>query len=66
MEMSEVFWTFFITTVAGMGMVGLRLCYKSKCRKVSCCGLEIERDIDIEMREDLEEMKKGELKQSTL
>ena len=64
--MSEVFWTFFITTMTGMVMVGLRLCYKSKCKKISCCGITIERDIEAEKAEDLEEMKKIEPKQSTL
>ena len=54
--MSEVFWTFFITTLSGMMIIGLRLCYKSKCKRVKCCGIEIERDIEIEMKEDMHEM----------
>ncbi len=37
----------FILALAG-------LFYKSKCKNVKCCGLcEIERDIEIELQEDL-------------
>lgn len=58
MELSEVFWTFVITTLAGLCMVSCKLIYKSKCKKVSVCGLAFERDIEAEVKEDLEEMKK--------
>ena len=56
MELSEVFWTFVITTLAGLCMVSCKLIYKSKCKKVSVCGLAFERDIEAEVKEDLEEM----------
>ena len=42
-----------------MGGVGLivRYSYKSKCSSVELCCLKIERDIEIEEREDIEERK---------
>jgi hypothetical protein len=29
----------------------LRYIFKSKCRRFSCCGLTVERDVDAELRE---------------
>jgi hypothetical protein len=66
MELSEMFYTFVITTLGGICVLSLKLCYKSKCKKVSLCGISFERDLEIEMREDLAEMHKAEEKQSTL
>ena len=63
MELSEMFYTFVITTVGGIFVLALKLCYKSKCKKVSVCGVAFERDIEIEMREDLAEINKNRDKQ---
>lgn len=43
-ELSEVFWTFFISSVCGVVLIGVRLCYKSKCKEVSFCCFKIVRD----------------------
>lgn len=51
-ELSEVFWTFFISSVCGVILVGVRLCYKSKCRQVDFCCLKIVRDTDGEEKLD--------------
>lgn len=47
-ELSEVFWTFLITSVIGLLVAVLRMLYKSKCSHIACCGCEIERNVDIE------------------
>jgi len=67
MELSEMFYTFVITTMGGICVLSLKLCYKSKCKKVSVCGLTFERDLEIEMKEDFEEIhNKTQDKTSTL
>ncbi len=43
--LSEVFWTFLITSVIGLIMGVVRMLYKSKCRTFSCCGLHVDRDV---------------------
>ena len=50
-ELSEVFWTFLISSVCGIVLVGIRLCYKSKCKEVSVCCLKIVRDVETEEKE---------------
>lgn len=30
----------------------LAACYKSKCKRINCCGMEVERDIVSEIRQD--------------
>jgi hypothetical protein len=51
--LSEVFWTFVVSSVAGCMLATLRMAYKSKCKKFSFCGLAIERDTDEETQIDL-------------
>ena len=31
----------------------IRFCYKSKCKQLDCCGIQIIRDVEIEKEEDL-------------
>lgn len=53
-ELSEVFYTFLITSVIGL-MLGVgRICYKSKCSTVDLCCVKIVRNVDAEVKEDLE------------
>lgn len=52
--LSEVFWTFFISSTIGLLLGVARMLYKSKCRSVACCGLHIDRDVEGE--EKLDEM----------
>ena len=47
--LSEVFWSFFLTSTIGCIMGILRMIYKSKCKRCSVCGITIERDIDAEI-----------------
>ena len=50
--LSEVFWTFFISSVCGVILVGVRLCYKSKCKEVDFCCFKIVRDVEGEEKID--------------
>lgn len=53
-ELSEVFYTFLITSVIGL-MLGVgRICYKSKCSTVDLCCVKIVRNVEAEVKEDLE------------
>ena len=54
-ELSEVFYTFLITSTIGLILAVGRLCYKSKCRSVSFCCLKIERDVQGEEQIDMQE-----------
>jgi hypothetical protein len=51
------FWLTLATIIfGGVGLI-TRYAYKSKCKSVQLCCLRIERDIEVEEREDIEEMK---------
>jgi hypothetical protein len=53
-EMSEVFWAAFVTTIVGFLLAIGKFCYKSKCSQIEICCIKITRNIDAEVREDLE------------
>ena len=53
-ELSEVFYTFLITSVVGFILALGRICYKSKCSSIDFCCLKIVRNVDVEMKEDIE------------
>lgn len=42
---------FYITVFGFLGAV-LAVCYKSKCRKIACCGIVIDRDVEGEEKID--------------
>ena len=46
-----VFWSFFITSCAGLIIALSKMAYKSKCKEVSCCCIKIVRDIASEEKE---------------
>ena len=50
--MSEVFWSFFITSMIGLLLKGGSILYKSKCKTVECCCIKIDRDVEAEVRVD--------------
>jgi hypothetical protein len=56
MELSEMFYTFLITTTAGLIVLCLKLCYKSKCKSIKFCGIIIDRDVKGEEVNDLREI----------
>ena len=55
MELSETFWAGFYTFTGGFVLAVFAIAYKSKCDRVNICwgGLEIHRDVDIELQGDL-------------
>ena len=50
--LTEMFYTFVITTAAASLLGIIKMCYKSKCSHVRCCGLEIDRNVDDETKLD--------------
>lgn len=54
-ELSEIFWMAFLTTMTGFTLKLASMAYKSKCKKCSFCGIVIERDVEAEI--GLEEFK---------
>lgn len=60
-ELSEVFYTFLITSVIGL-LLGIgRICYKSKCSTIDFCCVKVVRNVEIEKEEDLEMAKKEKI-----
>jgi hypothetical protein len=52
-EMSEVFWSFFITSIIGLMLAIGKMCYKSKCSQIEICCIKVTRNIEAEVKEDL-------------
>jgi hypothetical protein len=55
MELSETFWTSFYGFGGGFILAVIALMYKSKCDQVKICFgcLEIHRDVEVELQEDM-------------
>ena len=51
---SEIFYSNLVMTCSGILLAVIAVCYKSKCRYIKCCGLVIERNVEVE--EDIDEM----------
>jgi hypothetical protein len=51
-ELSEVFYTFLITSAIGLLLAIAKLCYKSKCKEVNFCCIKIVRDTEGEEKID--------------
>ena len=60
MTLSEVFWSFFLTSTIGCLLGIIKMLYKSKCKRCSFCGCEIERDTEGELHEDQLELELGQ------
>ena len=54
MSLSEIFWNSVLITSSGIVLAIIGVCYKSKCRYIRCCGMEIERDTQAEEEIDME------------
>ena len=50
--LSEIFFTFLVTSIIACFLGTARMLYKSKCRSVECCGFKIERDTGAEEKVD--------------
>jgi hypothetical protein len=53
-EFSEVFYTFLITSCIGLILAIGKICYKSKCSQIEICCIKVTRNIDLEVKNDLE------------
>lgn len=51
MALSEVFWISFVASTLTFLGIAVRMCYKSKCVKLECCCMKIQRDVETEERE---------------
>ena len=52
--LSEVFYSFVITSFIGCILSIVAACYKSKCSEIGICGcVNIKRNIEIELQEDM-------------
>jgi hypothetical protein len=60
-EFGSVFWITISTIITGSIGIGIRYCLKSKCKNFSCCwGLvQIDRNVDLEVQEELRELELG-------
>jgi hypothetical protein len=56
MVLSEIFLTMLVTSCFAFLAGALAVCYKSKCVRISCCGLVIDRDVAGEEKIDEEEI----------
>jgi hypothetical protein len=50
-EMSEIFWSSFITIGSGMVLALFALCYRSKCIEIQIGCIKIKRDVQLEEKE---------------
>lgn len=53
-EMSEVFWAAFVSAMVGFLLALGKICYKSKCSQIEICCIKVTRNIEAEVKEDLE------------
>ena len=54
--LSEIFYSFLITSLIGCSLGIMRMLYKSKCENVKCWGIEIKRNVALEEKADEIEM----------
>jgi hypothetical protein len=53
-ELSETFWALLLTTLSGFVLMALKYCYKSKCSEINLCCITVKRNVEAEVKEDLE------------
>ena len=49
--LTEIFWTFFMTSIIACILGIIRMLYKSKCSSVECCWFKVLRDTQTEEKE---------------
>ncbi len=59
MPMSEMFWTFVITSGVGLIITLTKMGYKSKCKEFECCCMKVVRDTVTEEKELEFQVKNG-------
>jgi hypothetical protein len=65
MTISEPLFIILITSISGILMKLISMCYKSKCKSVDCFGIHILRDVVIEEDYDEKELKEFNKNDST-
>jgi hypothetical protein len=63
--LSEIFWAMVVSTLAGLIIAVGKMCYKSKCSSIDLCCLRITRNIEAEVKEDIEAPKNDESKKDS-
>jgi hypothetical protein len=56
--LTEVFYSFLITSLIGCVLALAKMAYKSKCKRCSICGISVERSVELEEKIDELEMQK--------
>jgi hypothetical protein len=56
--LTEVFYSFLITSLIGCVLALAKMAYKSKCKRCSICGISVERSVELEETIDELEMQK--------
>jgi len=57
--MSEIFYTFLVTSIVGCFLAIAKMLYRSKCRSCRIWGIEIIRDVDLEEKIDELDMQRS-------
>ena len=52
MELTEVFWIFFVSGTLTFCSLIARYCFKTRCSYIECCGFQITRDIAAEEKDE--------------
>ena len=65
MTISEPLFIILITSISGIIMKLISMCYKSKCKSIDCSGIHIVRDIITEEEYDEKELKEFRKNDST-
>jgi hypothetical protein len=52
MALSESFYYYLVSTISSLIIVCVGVLYKSKCKVIKFCGVEVDRDVEIEQKED--------------
>ena len=60
----SLFYTGLYTTLASFLIAIAGFLYKSKCKQFKCCGISIERDIETELRGDMEIIHRNSIQES--
>ena len=54
----SLFYTGLYTTLASFLIAIAGFLYKSKCKHFQCCGISIDRDVESELRENIETLQR--------
>jgi hypothetical protein len=60
MGLSEPLFIILITSISGILMKLISMCYKSKCKSIDCFGIHILRDVIVEEECDEKQLNKND------